>query len=236
MRVLLVMNGSPSRYAGGADAARLRAWRPYCRPDTTLEVGYLPDDTDGAGAVTTYEFGTGRAVRDHASLYPGRCELAEQEGYDAVIMHCCSDPGLEEARRRVSIPVIGPGEATLRAGAMLGRAIGMTVPGDESIAHHQKQVEDLGLTDRVVGLEPINRPIGAYGKQDPAAMTDALTDAAVRLAERGADVICPTGLAFIPTRVSAREVSRRIGLPVLNPALLAVRAAETLVEARAAAR
>jgi Asp/Glu/hydantoin racemase len=67
-------------------------------------------------------------------------------------------------------------------------------------------------------------------------MTDALTDAAVRLAEQGADVICPTGLAFIPTRVSAREVSRRIGLPVLNPALLAVRAAETLVEARAAAR
>ncbi len=104
MRVLLVMNGSRSRYAGGADAARLRAWLPYCRPDTALELGYLPDDTDSEGAVTTHEFGTGRAVRDHALLYPGRCEQAEQEGYDAVIMHCCSDPGLEEARRRSASP------------------------------------------------------------------------------------------------------------------------------------
>ena len=121
-----------------------------------------------------------------------------------MIMYCCSDPGLEEARRRVSIPVIGPGEATLRAGAMLGQAIGMTVPGDGGCPSPEASGGP-GLTGRVLGLEPINRPIGAYGKQVPAAMTDALTAAAVRLAERGADVICPSGLAFIPTRVRPRR-------------------------------
>lgn len=233
MRVLLVLNGSRTRYAGGADVARYRAWVPYCSPGTTLEVGYLPEDTDAAGSVTTLDFGVGQAVRDHALLYPLRCEQAEKEGYDAVIMHCCSDPGLAEARGRVSIPVIGPGEATLRSGAMLGQAIGMTVPSNESVAHHKQQVEALGLTDRVIGLEPIKLPIGPYSKQDPRAMTDELSAAATRLAEQGADVICPSGLAFIPTRVSASEVSRRVGLPVLNPALLAIRAAEALVAATA---
>jgi allantoin racemase len=227
MRLLLIMNGSRARYAGGADQARYETWLPYCGPGTKLEIGYLPDKQE------RYEFGTAQAATKHSVLYPDRCEQAEQEGYDAVIMHCCSDPGLEEARRRVSIPVIGPGEATLRAGAILGRRIGMTVPGTDSVAHHSEQVRELGLADRVVGVEPINRPIGTYAGQDPKAMTDALVAAAERLVARGADVICPSGLAFIPVRVAADEVSERIGVPVLDPALLAVRSAETLTAARA---
>jgi allantoin racemase len=227
MRLLLIMNGSRARYAGGADQARYETWLPYCGPGTKLEIGYLPDKQE------RYEFGTAQAATKHSVLYPDRCEQAEQEGYDAVIMHCCSDPGLEEARRRVSIPVIGPGEATLRAGAILGRRIGMTVPGTDSVAHHSEQVRELGLADRVVGVEPINRPVGTYAGQDPKAMTDALVAAAERLVARGADVICPSGLAFIPVRVAAAEVSERIGVPVLDPALLAVRSAETLTAARA---
>jgi allantoin racemase len=227
MRLLLIMNGSRARYAGGADQARYETWLPYCGPGTKLEIGYLPDKQE------RYEFGTAQAATKHSVLYPNRCEQAEREGYDAVIMHCCSDPGLEEARRRVSIPVIGPGEATLRAGAILGRRIGMTVPGTDSVAHHSEQVRELGLADRVVGVEPINRPIGTYAGQDPKAMTDALVAAAERLVARGADVICPSGLAFIPVRVAADEVSERIGVPVLDPALLAVRSAETLTAARA---
>jgi Asp/Glu/hydantoin racemase len=230
MRLLLIMNGSRARYAGGADQARHQTWLPYCAAGTKLEIGYLPDKQE------RYEFGTAQAATKHSVLYPDRCVEAEREGYDAVIMHCCSDPGLEEARRRVSIPVIGPGEATLRAGAILGQRIGMTVPGRDSIAHHGEQVRGLGLADRVIGLEPINRPIGTYAGQDPKAMTDALVAAAAKLVAKGADVICPSGLAFIPVRVDATEVSERIGVPVLDPALLAVRSAETLTAARAGAR
>jgi allantoin racemase len=230
MRLLLIMNGSRARYAGGADQARYETWLPYCGPGTKLEIGYLPDEQE------RYEFGTAQAATKHSVLYPDRCAQAEREGYDAVIMHCCSDPGLEEARRRVSIPVIGPGEATLRAGAILGRRIGMTVPGTDSVAHHSEQVQQLGLADRVVGLEPINRPIGRYASQDPKAMTDALVAAAEKLVARGADVICPSGLAFIPVRVAAAEVSERLRVPVLDPALLAVRSAETLTAARAGTR
>jgi allantoin racemase len=230
MRLLLIMNGSRARYAGGADQARYETWLPYCAAGTKLEIGYLPDKQE------RYEFGTAQAATKHSVLYPDRCEEAEREGYDAVIMHCCSDPGLEEARRRVSIPVIGPGEATLRAGAILGRRIGMTVPGTDSVAHHAEQVRGLGLADRVIGLEPINRPIGTYAGQDPKAMTDALVAAAEKLVAKGADVICPSGLAFIPVRVDAAEVSGRIGVPVLDPALLAVRSAETLAAARTGIR
>jgi Asp/Glu/hydantoin racemase len=231
MRVLLIMNGSRERYAGGADRARFDAWLLYCAPTTTLEIGYLPDDIDAGGNRKTYEFGQADAATKHSVMYPDACAQAECDGFDAVIMHCCSDPGLAEARRRVRIPVIGPGEATLRAGTILGNAIGVVVPSTKSVAHHTEQIESVGVADKVMGVEPINRPIGKYATQDPQAMTDAFVSAAQRLVQRGADIICPTGLAFIPVRVSAAEVSQRIGVLVLDPAFLAVRAAETLAEA-----
>jgi Asp/Glu/hydantoin racemase len=61
-------------------------------------------------------------------------------------------------------------------------------------------------------------------------MTDALVATAEKLVAKGADVICPTGLAILPVRVSAVEVSERIGVPVVDPALVAVRSAELLVQ------
>ncbi len=229
MRIQLILNGSRERYKGGADAARLRIWSTYCAPGTELELGYLPGERESGGISREYAFGQGDAVRNHALLYPEACARAAADGYDAVIMHCCSDPGLYEARRHTRIPVIGPGEATLRAGLVMGRSIGMTVPSDAAVAHHWRQIRDVGVAEHVIGVEPINRPIGAYAGQDAAAMTDALTAAAQRLVARGADVICPSGLAFVPVRVSAREVSDRLGVPVLDPAHIAVRTAEMLV-------
>ena len=230
MRLLLLLNGSRARYAGGAGDARLRVWREYVSPGTQLEVGYLPDEA------AILPFGAGGALT-HANLYPARCAQAEADGYDAVIIHCCSDPGLAEARARVGIPIVGPGEVTLRAGALLGRRIGMTVPSDESLAAHVDQVRALGLEHQVVGMESVRRPVGEYARQDPGAMTDAVVAAARRLVdERGADVICPSGLAFIPVRVSARQVADRVGVPVLDPAFLAVRTAEMLVQARGPVR
>lgn len=230
MKLLLILNGSRERYQGGADQARLDVWSRYVSAGTELEIGYLPGEAESGGISREYAFGQGQAVRHHAQLFPERVAQAEREGYDAVILHCCSDPGLLEARRKVRIPVVGPGEATLRAGTIRGRAIGMTVPSAASVAHHWQQIREVGIVQHVIGVEPINREIGSYNSQDPAAMTDALAAAAQRLVERGADVICPSGLAFIPVRVSADEVAERVRVPVLDPALLAVRTAEMLVE------
>jgi allantoin racemase len=235
VRLLLLLNGSRERYAGGADEARRRAWIGYCSEGTDLEVGYLPGEAESGGLSRAYAFGLGNALA-LAPLYPERCVQAERDGYDAVIIHCCSDPGLAAARARVRIPIVGPGETMLQAAALLGRWIGMTVPSTESMEPHVAQVRHLGLEPRMVGIEPVNRPLGAYGQQDPWAMTEAVVAAALRLVERGADVICPSGLAYIPVRVSAQEVAARVGVAVLDPALLAVRTAEMLVEALSPAR
>jgi Asp/Glu/hydantoin racemase len=235
VRLLLLLNGSRERYAGGADEARQRAWAGYCFPGTRLEIGYLPGEAESGGLSRAYAFGAGNAMT-LAPLYPERCRQAERDGFDAVVIHCCSDPGLAEARARVRIPIVGPGETMLQTAALIGRRIGMTVPSNESMEPHVEQVRRLGLEPRVVGMEPINRTVGTYAAQDPGAMTEALVAAAQRLVDRGADVICPSGLAYVPVRVSARDVAERVGVPVMDPALLAVRTAEVLVEALRSSR
>ena len=56
---------------------------------------------------------------------------AEKEGFDAVVIACCSDPGLQEAKDLVSIPVTAPMEAAVYTAASIGR-LGIIAPRIES--------------------------------------------------------------------------------------------------------
>ena len=56
---------------------------------------------------------------------------AEKEGFDAVVIACCSDPGLQDAKDLVSIPVTAPMEAAVYTAASIGR-LGIIAPRIES--------------------------------------------------------------------------------------------------------
>lgn len=230
MRILLLLNGPKERYVGGADTARQLTWGKYCSPGTRLEVGYLPSPEESGGRSKVYAFGTREALT-LGPLYPDRCAQAERDGFDAVIIHCFADPGLSEARRRVRIPLIGPGEVTLRAGALLSGRIGISTPSGETSDYSWAYVRELGIESRIVGVEPIDRPLAPFPKQDPREMLEGFLEAGRRLVAKGAEIVCPSGLAYIPIRVSAAEASGRLGVPVLDPALLSVKTAEMIVSA-----
>jgi allantoin racemase len=69
-----------------------------------------------------------RTSEDEALSTPGMIEAiqrAEKDGVDAVLVDCTSDVGVKEARQRVRIPVIGPGE-TLRKNVADKRALWLT--------------------------------------------------------------------------------------------------------------
>lgn len=188
-----------------------------------------------SGGAKVYEFGSKEALT-LGPLYPDRCALAERDGFDAVIIHCFIDPGLSESRAGVRIPIVDPGEVTLRAGATLSRKIGITTPSGDTIDSYEPYLKALGIENYVVGVEAIKMPLMPFARQNPVEMTDAFLDAGRRLVERGAEIICPSGLAYIPIRVAAIEVSQRLGIPVLDPGLLSVRTAEMLVTALKASR
>jgi allantoin racemase len=156
--------------------------------------------------------------------------MAERDGFDAVIIHCFIDPGLRAARDRVSIPVIGPGEVTLRNGASLSSKIGMVTPSNETVDSHWEQVRSLGLEQLFVGIEAIEGPLLPFPQQDPRD-NRGRSCGRPKADREGAELICPSGLAYIPIRVLAVEVSRKLGVPVLDSALLSVKTAEMLISA-----
>lgn len=55
----------------------------------------------------------------------------ERDDFDAIVIACCSDPGLEDAKELVSIPVTGPMEAAVATAMALGR-LGIVAPKIES--------------------------------------------------------------------------------------------------------
>ena len=73
----------------------------------------------------------GTAFLPATSLFMNQLLLAvqqgERDGFDAVVIACCSDPGLEDAKDLVSIPVTAPLEAAVATARGLGR-LGIVAP------------------------------------------------------------------------------------------------------------
>ncbi len=87
---------------------------PAVSPDTKIEVRSLA----GTGVPPT-------AFLPAASLFMNqllsKVEEAERDGFDAAVIACAADPGLEDAKDLVDIPVTAPMEAGIAAGRGLGR-------------------------------------------------------------------------------------------------------------------
>ena len=77
----------------------------------------------------------GTAFLPATSLFMNQLLMAvqqgERDGFDAVVIACCSDPGLEDAKDLVSIPVTAPMEAAVATARGLGR-LGVIAPRIQS--------------------------------------------------------------------------------------------------------
>ena len=167
----------------------------------------------------------------HAMATPGivHATLAYQQEFDAVIIGCFGDPGLEAARAMARVQIVGPAEASFVLAGLSGGCFGIVTTGAGDSHGFDAKLAALGLATRYVGIEAIGLPVGEVF-DDVAHTTERLDSAARRLSERGADAIvlgCMT-FGFHPF---ARELQNRLGVPVIDPlraSIAALQAAETL--------
>ena len=85
---------------------------PYAGTGTTVDVIHLegvPENIDYYYPKHLMELAIFRAVR-----------RLEEQGYDAVVVGCCYDPGVKVARELVDIPVVGPLEAAMNHASYFG--------------------------------------------------------------------------------------------------------------------
>ncbi len=125
---------------------RMRFLRSVARKDTVLEYIQIKTGPPAIECPVDHLQASAEVIK--------YVKAAEENGYDAIISWCGGDPGIEEARTLVDIPVIGPGEAMLVLASLMGKKIGCI--------HHPLPVlnlrDDLDLTYKLTE-EAIQRSI-----------------------------------------------------------------------------
>ena len=123
---------------------------------------------------------------------------------DVAIIGAFGDPGLTEARARLAIPVVGLGEAGLRAAAN-GRRFSIVTLGEAMRAALAERVRSLGLEDRLIEIRILPTPIpdmianreahlGALADAIRACAGDAILLGGAPLAGLGAKMTEETGV------------------------------------------
>src|SRR3546814_13585241 len=70
---------------------------------------------------------------------------AEQEGFDAVVIDTMSDSGMAALRSVLSIPVIGPGKASMLYAPTLGAKFSVLAQWKPALPRYRKVIRDYGF-------------------------------------------------------------------------------------------
>ena len=154
---------------------------------------------------------------------------AEVDGFDAVCIDTMSDSGVAALRSSLSIPVVGPGRASMLTAMMLGHRFSIVTMWKKWQHLYEKTVNDLGIhanlaSVRSINVAPDNQAL-LGGKEDDIF---PLLEAAARQAidEDGADVIL---LGSTTMHQAHAYLVNALEVPVINPGPLTYKMVEALL-------
>jgi allantoin racemase len=148
---------------------------------------------------------------------------AEKRGYDAAVIGCFYDPGLNEARELIEMPVIGACEASLVLATMVSAGKFSVLVGRRKwIPKMMRTAKGYGLDSRIASwrvLELTVPEMRNFEKTREAILRESRIAIEEDLAE--CIVLGCTGMLG-----RALEVQKELGVPILDPVLCGIRVAE----------
>jgi allantoin racemase len=158
-------------------------------------------------------------------------ELTARDPWEAIILGCFSDLGVDVLRESLWIPIVGPGEASMLLAAALCRRFSILVSSEAAIPGTDRQVRLLGMEDRLAGIRSLEMPVLEIRK-DPAGCVRAVLAVArdtIRQDRAEALILGCMSMGFLDV---AEAVAPELGIPVLNPVVVGLKFAELLVGAK----
>ena len=139
---------------------------------------------------------------------PETCKIAleaAKAGYDAIIIGCAGDPGLDAVRELVDIPVIGPGEVSLHLASLLGKKV-------------------FRISPKTIGMTVLE------ARENRAEVLEKIREEGEKAIKEGrADVIVLECMSLGFLEISD-DLQKKLGIPVIDPVKVSVKMAEMLID------
>ncbi len=154
---------------------------------------------------------------------------AEAEGFDAVCIDTMSDSGVAALRSELSIPVIGPGRASVLTALMLGKRFSVIALWPHWRHLYEKTLSELGLghacaSIRALDMRPDNQGLLAGKEDEVFPALEALARTCIE--EDRAEVIL---LGSTTMHQAHAYLAERLPVPVINPGPLTYKLAEAVL-------
>jgi len=139
---------------------------------------------------------------------------AHLDACDGIIVAAFGDPGAAEIGALCALPVVGIGEASMRAAAQGGRRFGVATVTPALVASIASLAESLGLSTQFTGTRLTPGDPAALAA-DPARLASALA-AATRacIADDGAQAVIIGGG---PLAQAADQLQSQFAVPIIKP-------------------
>lgn len=222
MKIAYVVPGPMSKGPMGATEVkrRERLMNQWAFEGTTVEV--VDVETGPSSIESMYE---------EMLAIPATLDLirdCERNGFDAAIIGCFGDPGLEAARELVRMPVVGPAESSMLLAASLGHKYSVLTIYDSLIASQEHLAHKAGVAAKLASVRATNIAVLDL-MQDRALTLDRLIEVSRDCVKKDrADAVllgCMT-MSFLDV---AETVSAKVGVPIINAGKAALKQAEILV-------
>jgi allantoin racemase len=176
-----------------------------------------------ASVVTTHSNNgpyTIEGALDAALATAGMLEVvaAYKDPFDAVVVACFGDPGVEALRMLVRVPVIGIGAASFMHAACLSQHFAIVTPVSSTQARYAAVAAAMGLDSQFVGAYPTPLSVADFESDDPAVL-ETLVFHAEQAVKDGADCLL-FGCAGIADQI--HDIEARVGVTCVASAAAGV--------------
>jgi len=137
----------------------------------------------------------------------------EKQGYNAIIINCFGDPGLDEARKTVNVPVVGAGEASFSNVKEAKKRFTVMTTVQEAVARVRRNALKHDAEPLLASIRPLDMHVSEL-VQKQRLRKALLNEGKKALKEDHVDIIV---LGCTAMTGNAEWLSKRLDVQVIDP-------------------
>ncbi|MDW6004206.1 aspartate/glutamate racemase family protein [Vibrio mangrovi] len=168
---------------------------------------------------------------DEAMAVPGMLQaIQSQQDFDAVVIACFDDTGLDAARCLTDKPVIGIGEAAYRVASMLSNKFSVVTTLARSVPALEHNLHRYGMERQCIRVRSSEIPVLELEDEGSGAVEKIAQEIEQAITEDRAEAIVLGCAGMVDL---ADKLSEQFSIPVLDGVTCAVSLCESLVRLKA---